>query len=112
METKHYAGQEEKATLNNQNPYAGIQQPTGYGAQPQTTTVVTQSYSSPPLPITPNLPPQLRARALYAFAGSSAAELSFNIGEILTIVGQDGAWWTAESNGKRGYIPSNYVELI
>lgn len=116
MESKQYAGGEGSASsgdkLNSANPYAGIQStPQGYG-QPQQVTVTTTQYVQP---LPPQLPPQhagLRARGLYAFTGSSPAEMSFAAGEILNIVSQDGAWWTAECNGRRGYIPSNYVELI
>ena len=60
METKHYAGHEDKPTVNTHNPYAGISQPgSSYASPVQTqpvvqTTVVTQTYSSPPLPVPTN----------------------------------------------------------
>ncbi len=33
------------------------------------------------------------------------------VGEVITILQRDGAWWRAESNGKQGIVPSNYVDL-
>jgi len=53
-----------------------------------------------------------RAKALYAFSAQSADELSFNEGDLLTVVSQSGDWWTAELSGKRGLIPANYVQLV
>lgn len=53
-----------------------------------------------------------RARANYAFTAGSPEELSFNSGDVLTIHQQNGDWWMAELNGRRGLIPSNYVALM
>lgn len=52
------------------------------------------------------------ARANYPFNASAPEELSFNTGDVLTIHQKKGDWWTAELNGRRGLIPSNYVSLI
>ncbi|KAJ1561302.1 Transmembrane osmosensor [Nowakowskiella sp. JEL0078] len=41
------------------------------------------------------------------------SELSFQKGEILTIIESKGKWWQArKSDGKAGIVPSNYLELI
>jgi hypothetical protein len=53
-----------------------------------------------------------QARGIYQFVASNHDELSFNPGDILTIVDQNGDWWTAELNGRRGVIPGNYVQLL
>jgi len=109
LEARNY-GVEEK--INTHNPYASTvhqtSAPQGYGAQPAVVTVTT--VQSMPLPPVQASGP--RARGLYAFAGSSDAELSFNVGDVMTIISQDGGWWTAELNGRRGFIPSNYVQMI
>jgi len=57
-------------------------------------------------------PPRMVAQALYAFTAQSPAELSFNFGDRITILTQQGEWWQGEINGKQGLIPSNYVQLI
>eukprot|EP01128_Nolandella_sp_AFSM9_P007001 TRINITY_DN3726_c0_g1_i1.p1 TRINITY_DN3726_c0_g1~~TRINITY_DN3726_c0_g1_i1.p1 ORF type:complete len:160 (+),score=27.13 TRINITY_DN3726_c0_g1_i1:181-660(+) len=66
----------------------------------------------PPPPIAPHTPSFPQARGLYEFAGSTPQELSFHPGDVLSIVSQDGQWWTAELQGRRGLIPSNYVQLL
>ena len=50
----------------------------------------------------------MRGRALYEFQASDETELSFNVGDILTILAQDpSGWWQAElANRKVGFIPS------
>jgi len=38
-------------------------------------------------------------------------ELSFSAGDVLTVTKKDpNGWWEAEFNGKKGVIPSNYVQ--
>jgi len=61
------------------------------------------------IPSRPTLP---RAKGLYVFQGQSPDELSFNPDDVLNIVSQDGEWWTAELNGRKGLVPANYVKLI
>lgn len=105
---------EEKKKLNpdNKNPYAQSPSNTSaspYGAQPVVqTTVVTQTYAQP-------LPPKVagpRCQALYQFNASSPQELSFNVGDVLNVLDNNGAWWRAELNGREGMIPSNYVQMM
>jgi len=62
-----------------------------------------------PVPAVPSWP---RARGMYPFDASSPQELSFQPGDILSILNQAGNWWQAELNGRTGLIPSNYVQLI
>eukprot|EP01120_Amphizonella_sp_Union-15-10_P013011 TRINITY_DN595_c0_g1_i1.p1 TRINITY_DN595_c0_g1~~TRINITY_DN595_c0_g1_i1.p1 ORF type:complete len:548 (-),score=97.51 TRINITY_DN595_c0_g1_i1:152-1795(-) len=65
--------------------------------------------------LTPQAPvpsPQLQARALYPFVASSEKELGFNEGDTLVILDRQGEWWLAEFGGKRGLVPSNFVQLI
>ncbi len=68
------------------------------------------------------------ARALYAFVGQDASELSFAEGEIIAIVAQvravvglctfsyfwsqNGEWWTGQLRGRTGLLPANYVQMI
>eukprot|EP01104_Vermistella_antarctica_P014730 TRINITY_DN468_c1_g1_i12.p1 TRINITY_DN468_c1_g1~~TRINITY_DN468_c1_g1_i12.p1 ORF type:complete len:489 (+),score=132.63 TRINITY_DN468_c1_g1_i12:152-1618(+) len=54
----------------------------------------------------------IKAKALYPFAGQDGTELTFNFGDIITIVGKNGDWWEGELNGKRGLLPANYVQEV
>jgi len=67
----------------------------------------------PPRPTrTPAAPPAVQARGMWDFNASEATELSFRSGDILHVIEQNGEWWVAELNGKRGQVPANYVQLI
>jgi len=57
-------------------------------------------------------PPRIRAKGIYPFQGQTNDELSFQPGEILNIVNQNGDWWMAEKDGRQGLIPANYVQII
>eukprot|EP01130_Rhizamoeba_saxonica_P001319 TRINITY_DN11196_c0_g1_i1.p1 TRINITY_DN11196_c0_g1~~TRINITY_DN11196_c0_g1_i1.p1 ORF type:complete len:326 (-),score=105.62 TRINITY_DN11196_c0_g1_i1:28-1005(-) len=67
-----------------------------------------------PVPARPAPTPSnvLQARGLYAFAAQSPQELSFNVGDILTIHSQNGDWWQASLGPNSGLIPGNYVQVI
>eukprot|EP01100_Stratorugosa_tubuloviscum_P009543 TRINITY_DN3_c0_g1_i1.p1 TRINITY_DN3_c0_g1~~TRINITY_DN3_c0_g1_i1.p1 ORF type:complete len:1096 (-),score=666.41 TRINITY_DN3_c0_g1_i1:101-3388(-) len=61
----------------------------------------------PPKPAVP------QAKALYEYQATTGEDISFNEGDILTIVQKDaGGWWEAELNGQRGWIPANYVQEL
>jgi len=96
---------------------AGVSKPTGIpsggNVQPVRTNPVQvaptpQPKPPPPQPSTPSLP---KAKALYPYDGQTQDELSFPEGAILLIHKKDpGGWWEGEINGKRGWIPANYVQ--
>ena len=49
--------------------------------------------------------------AVYTYAGQYEDELSFEEGDVITVLSKDEAdWWKGELNGKSGVFPSNYVE--
>lgn len=55
------------------------------------------------------------ARALHSFqpTGGSNTCLSFEAGQVIRTLNKDGSgWWDGELEGKRGWFPSNYVEII
>ncbi len=64
------------------------------------------------------MPPQgggmPQAKALFPFTGQDATELTFQAGEVITLLrceaGQD--WWEGELRGVRGLLPSNYVQRL
>uniref|UniRef100_A0A8D3BUR1 GRB2 related adaptor protein b n=1 Tax=Scophthalmus maximus TaxID=52904 RepID=A0A8D3BUR1_SCOMX len=56
----------------------------------------------------------MEAVALFSFAASEADEISFQKGDIIKVteMEDDSCWFTAEIQGKRGYVPENYVSLL
>ncbi|PRP87320.1 SH3 domain-containing protein [Planoprotostelium fungivorum] len=78
----------------------------GYGAP-------AQGYgAAAPAPAPRGAPGRIQARALYDFPGGDADELPFRVGDVLTVHNQNGEWWEGEINGRRGLLPSNYVQLL
>jgi len=53
-----------------------------------------------------------QAKGVYDFNPSEANELGFKVGDIITIHSMKGDWWEGEFRGKRGLLPSNYVQLL
>uniref|UniRef100_A0A3B3TTD5 GRB2-related adapter protein-like n=2 Tax=Poecilia latipinna TaxID=48699 RepID=A0A3B3TTD5_9TELE len=55
----------------------------------------------------------MEAVALFSFTASEADEISFQKGDIIKVVEmeEDSFWFTAEIEGKRGFIPKNYISL-
>ncbi|CAG5114411.1 Oidioi.mRNA.OKI2018_I69.chrUn_2.g17226.t1.cds [Oikopleura dioica] len=54
----------------------------------------------------------MEARALYDFNGRSSDELSFRQGDFLTVIDIQNEHHRAEFQGRTGYVPANYVELL
>lgn len=82
--------------------------------QSQQPQISAQPINPPPLGARPQLTynyPQ--AKTLYAFQAQTNDELGFQAGETLTILKQEGQWWSAKNaQGRQGVIPHNYVQLI
>ncbi|XP_015232831.1 PREDICTED: GRB2-related adapter protein-like [Cyprinodon variegatus] len=55
----------------------------------------------------------MEAVALFSFAASEADEISFQKGDIVKVIEmeEDSCWFTAEMEGKRGFVPENYISL-
>ncbi|GAA5872216.1 hypothetical protein JCM16303_001019 [Sporobolomyces ruberrimus] len=79
------------------------------------------STSTPSPPSTPPPTAPLYVRALHTFSPESLppdpAEagtcLSFEHGQVIKCLNQDASgWWDGELEGRRGWFPSNYVEVI
>eukprot|EP01118_Nematostelium_gracile_P003138 TRINITY_DN13570_c0_g1_i1.p1 TRINITY_DN13570_c0_g1~~TRINITY_DN13570_c0_g1_i1.p1 ORF type:complete len:399 (-),score=106.16 TRINITY_DN13570_c0_g1_i1:64-1140(-) len=83
-----------------------------------------QLYPSVPQPTAPSangrnlpVPPKAksnvkRAKALFDFTASEANELGFKVNDIIIIHNTNGDWWEGELSGKKGILPSNYVQLL
>ncbi|ORY93827.1 ras guanine nucleotide exchange factor domain-containing protein [Syncephalastrum racemosum] len=54
-----------------------------------------------------------RVCALYPYTSTDASSLSFDQGAVIDVLAQlDSGWWDGWCNGKRGWFPSNYVQII
>lgn len=53
-------------------------------------------------------------KAVYDFGGDNIDELSFQVGDMITVIEEvDEGWWLGESiDGRRGIFPVNYTELV
>lgn len=49
--------------------------------------------------------------ATYSYSGPDG-DLSFNKGDIITVVSRDGDWWTGQLAGRSGTFPSTYVHPL
>ncbi len=48
---------------------------------------------------------------LYNFEGIGQNELPFKAGDMITVLDKEGEWYLAELNGRRGYVPANYISF-
>ncbi|KAI8391076.1 ras guanine nucleotide exchange factor domain-containing protein [Radiomyces spectabilis] len=54
-----------------------------------------------------------RVRALYPYYSEDPASLSFDKGAVIDVLTQlDSGWWDGWCDGKRGWFPSIYVEIL
>lgn len=52
-------------------------------------------------------------KALFDFEAENESELSFSEGDIISLILRvDENWFEGELNGRKGYFPVNYVEVI
>jgi len=57
------------------------------------------------------VPAKPQVRALYDYDAQTADELTFKEGDTIIIHQKDpGGWWEGELNGRRGWVPANYVQ--
>ena len=55
----------------------------------------------------------VRMEAKFGYRALAKDELSFDVGDLLTVLNSDkSGWWTAELNSKRGSIPGNYLRAV
>lgn len=54
-----------------------------------------------------------QCRVIYSYSQDHEDELNLNVGDIITIIGEEEeGWWKGTLNGKEGVFPSNFVEEI
>ena len=66
--------------------------------------------AAPPLIAPP--PAEERANALYNYDAQEPSELTLREGDTVRILQKSGEWWFGSVDGREGYFPSNYVELV
>ncbi|KAI8387507.1 ras guanine nucleotide exchange factor domain-containing protein [Blakeslea trispora] len=60
-------------------------------------------------------PPKLlcQVRALYPYISEESSSLSFEKDDIIEVLAKlESGWWDGWCNGRRGWFPSNYVEVL
>ena len=50
--------------------------------------------------------------ALYTYTSTVSSDLTFNKGDVITIIKEDGEWWTGTKDGHTGTFPANYVKKL
>jgi len=55
----------------------------------------------------------MEARTLHDFSATAPDELSFTKGSVLKVINidNDANWFTAEQDGRTGFVPANYLEM-
>lgn len=48
----------------------------------------------------------------YTYISQEPGDLTFNAGEVITVLKKDGDWWTGKLKNNIGIFPSNYVQKI
>ncbi|XP_013413935.1 intersectin-1 [Lingula anatina] len=54
----------------------------------------------------------LQAQALYPWRAKKDNHLTFNKGDVITVLEQQDMWWSGKLHGKIGWFPKSYVKLI
>lgn len=50
--------------------------------------------------------------ASYPYQSVEQGDLTFNTGELVTVVKKEGDWWTGKIDDRIGIFPSNYVQKV
>lgn len=52
-------------------------------------------------------------RAMYDFDSEDATNLTFKKDDVIQVLAQlESGWWAGHCQGRQGWFPSNYVELL
>jgi hypothetical protein len=85
----------------------------GSGARRSMRASMRSKGPAPKAPTSPTRAERVRARCLFDYRADNQKELSFKTGDIITILNQDSSgWWLAHHEGRSGFVPKNYLELI
>lgn len=54
-----------------------------------------------------------KVRAIYDYKAENGEQLSFKVGDLITVLEErDGGWWKGSLGDKEGLFPANYVEYL
>ncbi|RXW17423.1 hypothetical protein EST38_g8449 [Candolleomyces aberdarensis] len=97
-------------SLNDPNPF------TSHTRTSSLSTGRQYSYDSQDFPRTRSQPDSaVQAVALYKFDAVESGDLSFDKGDVISIVKKSDStddWWTGKVHGREGIFPANFVELV
>lgn len=74
---------------------------------------MTSRRAPPPVPRgSPAASPDKKyVKATWDYKANEAGELSFTVGDIISVVSEDASgWWIGETNGMKGQFPVNFTE--
>jgi len=56
---------------------------------------------------------QILVKALYDFESDDATNLTFKKDDVIQVLAQlESGWWAGYCEGRQGWFPSNYVEVL
>jgi len=119
LASQNYISQSDaSAILTNLPNVANIPPPSGINGLAARVSNMMVGTPSTPETRTPAPPPPAQislpqVKALWAYSGDDANDLSFQPGDVIDVVEETNAdWWTGRVHGKQGLFPSSYVERI
>jgi hypothetical protein len=69
--------------------------------------------NGPPVDDEEDIPTSFFVQAQYDFTSTDGSALSFNKGDVIEVLTQlESGWWDGLVDGKRGWMPCNYVKII
>ncbi|KAG0049222.1 hypothetical protein BGZ90_007397 [Linnemannia elongata] len=56
---------------------------------------------------------QVLVRAMYDYESEDATNLTFKKDDVIQVLAQlDSGWWAGHCQGRQGWFPSNYVQVL
>ncbi|CAE6510060.1 unnamed protein product [Rhizoctonia solani] len=99
--------------LNTANKDANVWEDDPFGQKPARQP--TPKISTKPGLREPQIEGVARAIALFDFIAQESGDLSFNKGDVITVMKKTNStddWWTGKLNGKQGLFPANFTEVV
>ncbi|CAE6490117.1 unnamed protein product [Rhizoctonia solani] len=99
--------------LNTANKDANVWEDDPFGQKPARQP--TPKISTKPGLREPQSEGVARAIALFDFIAQESGDLSFNKGDVITVMKKTNStddWWTGKLNGKQGIFPANFTEVV
>ncbi|KAG8687268.1 hypothetical protein FRC09_013596 [Ceratobasidium sp. 395] len=99
--------------LNARDIDANVWEDDPFGAKPQRQP--TPKISTKPGLAGPQTEGVARAIALFDFIAQESGDLSFNKGDVITVMKKTNSmddWWTGKLNGREGIFPANFTEVV